>query len=197
MRAAIDLQDAVVEVFDSQAEARHAHAPDGLELRLAERSRLAFESNLLGCCPGGCGAQARDEALQLTGREERRCAAAKINEVQRAPGDGRRLEIQLPLPGQHVEILLDLARALVDVDAEVTEVAPLAAERDVEIQAERDGFRRGAAERIPRLGRGRLGGPDRERRVIRNEITTDRGLFDIRRGRCSGHVCTYTKEANR
>ena len=43
--------------------------------------------------------------------------------------------VQLPLARQHVEVLADLLRVLVGVDAEVAEVTPLPAERDVQVEA--------------------------------------------------------------
>ena len=47
MRPAVDLEDGVVEVLHAQAQTSHADLADGLELGLAESSRLALEGDLL------------------------------------------------------------------------------------------------------------------------------------------------------
>ena len=44
----------------------------------------------------------------------------------------------LPLAREHVEVVGDFLRVLVGVDAEVAEVAPLPAERNVQVHPERD-----------------------------------------------------------
>ena len=54
------------------------------------------------------------------------------------PARERRLRAQqLPFAREQVEVLLDLLRVLVGVDAEVAEVAALPAERNVQVQPER------------------------------------------------------------
>ena len=51
MRAAVDLEDAVVEVLDAQAQARDAHLADRLQLVLGQRARLALEGDLFRLVP--------------------------------------------------------------------------------------------------------------------------------------------------
>ena len=48
MRAAVQLEDLVVEVLDAEAEPRHADAADRRELGFGQRARLALERDLLG-----------------------------------------------------------------------------------------------------------------------------------------------------
>ena len=80
-----------------------------------------------------------------------------------------------------------LAGVAVGIDTEVTEMTTLAAERNVQVQAKRHtGRRRG--ERRPGLAVHGFGGPDRERRVIRDEIAADLGLLDL--GGRMGHPPT-------
>ena len=99
--------------------------------------------------------------------------------------------VQLPLPREEIEVRLDFLRVLVGVDAEVAEVAALAAERDVEVQTERDVGRRRRGERGPGVGGHGVGRPDRERRVIGDEVAADLGLLDLGRLGIRGHVFPY------
>ena len=98
------------------------------------RARLALERDLFGVVPRAARVQPADESLQLLRRQERRRAAAEVDEVELAAGHCRRRGVELPLPREQIEILLDLARILVGVDPEVTEMAALPAERDVQVQ---------------------------------------------------------------
>ena len=148
MRASVQLENAVVEVFDAEAQARDAEPPDHRQLALGQRARLALEGDLFGLVPRRHRAQALHQPLELLRRQKRRRAAAEVHEVQRPPGNRRQLAVQLELARQHVEVLIDLARVLVGVDAEVAEVTPLAAERNVQVDAERH-VRSRAATRAP------------------------------------------------
>ena len=51
VRAAVQFQDAIVEVLDAEAQPRHAEAPDLIELGLVDGARLALERDLLGGGP--------------------------------------------------------------------------------------------------------------------------------------------------
>src|SRR5689334_9161021 len=119
---------------------------------MGERPRLAFESDLLGPCPRHHRLNSRDETLELADADVRRRAAAKVDELERPAGDRRLLRQHLDLGSQRVEIGADLLRILVRVDAEVAELAPLAAERDVEIEAERRAWARRRVERREDVG---------------------------------------------
>ena len=138
MRAAVELEDAIVEVLDAEAEARHAQLAD--RASLASVSVPGSHSNVISSADvHGVTAVSRLTRLsQLLRRQERRRAAAEVDEVERPAGDRRLLRVQLPLARQDVEILADLGRVLVGVDAEIAEVAALPAERDVQVEAERD-----------------------------------------------------------
>ena len=129
---------------------------------------------------GAVARQAVDEALRAaasTGttacrRRSRRSSSGR-------PAIAGVVGVQLPLARQEIEILLDLARVLVGVDAEVAEVAALPAERDVQVEAERHACAGGRCQRRPRVGGDRLRRPHRERRVIRDEVAADLGLLDL------------------
>ena len=64
-------------------------------------------SNVISSAPlhDGVAEQARDQRLQLLRRQERRRAAAEVDEVERPAGDRRLLRVQLPLAREHVEVL--------------------------------------------------------------------------------------------
>ncbi len=137
--------------------------------------------------------------LELLRREKRRRAAAEVDEVQRPAGDRRQLAVQLELARQHVEILVDLARVLVGVDPEVAEVAPLAAERNVQVHAERHVGRRRRRERRHRVGGDGVVRPDGERRIGGDEVAADLGrLGDGRACRFAhGRSLNYIKSGPR
>ena len=137
MRAAVQLENVIVEVLDAEAEPRHAHVANGGELGFGERAGLALERDFFGRRPRRDGRQPLHQAAQLPHRQERRRAAAEVHEVERPAVDRGIGVVQLPLARHHVEILLDFLRVLVGVDAEVAEMAALPAERDVQVQAER------------------------------------------------------------
>ena len=72
--------------------------PDRGELGFGERARLALERDLLGRRSTDDVAVSRlHEASRAAGRQERRRAAAEIDEVERPPRDGRPLGVELPL----------------------------------------------------------------------------------------------------
>src|SRR5205807_10580251 len=52
VRAAVELQDALLDVLHPEAKAGDAQVTDELDLRLGERARLAFEGDLLRRVPG-------------------------------------------------------------------------------------------------------------------------------------------------
>ncbi len=193
MGAAVQLEDPVVEVLHAEAQAGHPDAADGRELGLRDRARLALERNLVSRAPRAVRRHPRDERFELAGRQERRRTAAEIDELEGPPRDRRPIGVELPFPPQQVEILLDLPRVLVGVNPEVAEMTALAAERDVQVQAQR-GIR-GSGRRIERDARVRrhgLGGPDRKWRVIRDEIAADLGLLEVGDRRWIGHISLYT-----
>ena len=190
MRAAVQLENPIAEVLHPEAETGHTQGANAFELRLGERAGLAFERHLLRRVPGCAGRQSRDKALQLAGREKRGRAAAEVHEVQGATGDRRRLEIQLPLAPEEVQILFDVARVLVRVDAEIAEMALLPAERDVEVQPERHAPACGCCQRRPRVPPDGVRGPDRERRIVGNEVAADFRLIELGGARAVGHLPT-------
>ena len=86
--------------------------------------------------------------------EERRRAAAEVDEAERPAAHHRQLADQLDLARQGRDVALDVVRVLVGVDAEVAELAALAAERNVQIQAQRHARAGGAAAQRPLRPRG-------------------------------------------
>ena len=182
VRAPVDLEDAIVEVLDAQAQARDPHLPDRLQLVLGQRPGLALERDLFRLVPRRDGGEVLHQPLQLVRRQERRRAAAEVHEVQRPSGNRRLPRVHRPLLGEHVEVAADLLRVLVGIDAEIAEMTPLPAERDVQIEPER---RRGVRRRLQRRLRvalDGLGGPHRKRRIGRDEIAADFGLCQPGRG---------------
>ena len=131
MGAPVDLEDVVVEVLNAKAEPCHTQFPNRVELGLGQRAGFALERDLLGRRPGHHPLEPRNQRLELTDREKRRRAAAEIHEVERASGDRRLIGVQLPLATEQIQIRLDFAGVLLRVDPEVTEVAALAAERNM------------------------------------------------------------------
>ena len=100
----------------------------------------------------------------------------KYTKSSRRPAIRLLFVVQLPLARQHVQIRLDLAGVLPGVDTEVAEMAPLPAERNMKIQAQRDigGYRR---ERRLCVCLDRVLRPQGERRVVGDEIAANVGLI--------------------
>jgi hypothetical protein len=182
MGTAIGFEDVVVEVLDPQAKAGHAEPANYRELGLGERPGLALEGNLLRGVPRRYRGEAFDQPLELLRGQEGRRTAPEIHEIERPTSNRRRPRQALPLAGQRLQVLLHLLRVLVGVDPEVTEVTPLPAERDVQVEAERHASWRRPLERRPRVSRDRLGRPYRERRIGSDEIAADAGVVANRSG---------------
>ena len=155
--AAVLAQDGVVEALDAERQARHADVADRLELRAGERARLALERDLLGAVPRQRGAHARRQLAQLLGADERGRAAAEVDEAQRPSGHRRQLGVALHLARQGVEVGAHVVAVLVGEDPEVAELAALAAERDVQVEAR-------ASRRRPAAGAARRSPPGPRRR---------------------------------
>ena len=110
--------------------------PDRAQLGLGQRSRLALEGDLRGRVPRQRPLQAGSQRLEVAGAYVGGGAAAEVDEPQLAAGDPGGAGVQLHLARHRVEVLPDLRGVLVDVDAEVAELAALAAERHVQVEAE-------------------------------------------------------------
>ncbi len=186
MGTSVDLENAVVEVLDAETEAGNAELTDRGQFALAERPRLAFERDLGGAAPVGSRRQAPHQALQLRGRQERGGAAPEIHEMHRAAANGRRVQVHLPLARHQAQVVLDLPRVLVGVDPEIAEVTALPAERDVQVEAERDGAGPCIQRAVSLFQRRR--GPHRERRIVRDEIAANGGFVAIPRVRRFRHM---------
>src|SRR5262249_40877727 len=86
------------------------------------------------------------------------------------------LRVQRDLAREGLEVHLDLLGVLVRVHAEVTELAPLAAEGDVQVEAQRRAGLGGAVQRGQGLRR-MVRGPGGEGRVVGDEIAADLRLL--------------------
>ncbi len=144
------------------------------DLRLRKRAGLAFEGDFLGLVPIDVGPQAIDQRRELLAAEERRRAAAEIDEAERPASHHRQAADQFDLARQGRDIGLDVRGVLVGVDAEVAELAALAAERNVQVQPQRH-FGRRRMQGLVHVGQ-RLGRPLRKRRIVGDEIAANFGL---------------------
>src|SRR5262249_41757047 len=96
--------------------------------------------------------------------------------------------IQLDLFHDRVGIELDVVGVLVGVHAKIAELAPLAAERDVQVQAEW-GIRRRPPVKSSPGGSQVVGLPERERRIVGDEVVAETGFFLGR----FGHLSTWRR----
>src|SRR5262249_24238338 len=179
MCSTVLLEDVVVAVVDAEAEAGDAKLLESFKLVLLQRARLALEGDFFSAVKGEHGAESLEEPAQLTGAQIRGRAAGEVDELQAAAADDRQLRIELHFLEQGVEVGLDVARVLVGVDAEIAELAALAAERDVQIEPERRA-RPGRCTQRPRPLRQVRGFPRREWWIIRDKIVAETGLLLIR-----------------
>ena len=108
-------------------------------------------------------------------------AAAKVDKVQRPVFDRRLLRVVFHLAGEGVEIGLDLLAVFVRVNAEVAELAALAAEGDVEIEAELGVGSRWVSECAVCL-RDVLFTPKRIGRIVGNKDAADLGFGAVGAG---------------
>ena len=188
--AAVQLQDAIAEILDAEAQPGDADAANRRQLGTGDRAGLALERDLFGRLPRPARRHALDERLELTGRQERRRSAAEVHEIERPPGQRRLIRVELPLAPQQVEVLLDFLGVLVGVHPEVTEMTALTAKRDVEVHPERHLRRGRRSERHPGVRGDGVWRPDRKRRVIRDKVAADLGLLEVGDRRRIGHACT-------
>jgi hypothetical protein len=65
VRPPVDLENAIVEVLDAQAQARDAEAANDLQLLLTERARLALERDLGRAAPIRSPREPRHETFEL------------------------------------------------------------------------------------------------------------------------------------
>src|SRR5690606_7968316 len=154
------------------AEPRDADLADRLELRLLERAGLALESDLGGVLPAQLLGQTIDERAELRRADVGWRPAAEIDEIHASTANRGRLPQGANLGAQGREIALDLAAVLVRVDLEVAELAALAAERDVDVEAELRPVAGRAMKSVLELWKV-FGTPEGIRRIVRDEIVSD------------------------
>src|SRR5262245_24396146 len=137
MGAAIGLENPVVEVFNAQAQTRHARILERLKLVLLQRAGLALERYLGRVVPRKDRLHALKQSAKLRRAQIGRRAAAEIDEVKLALRERGPSAIQFDLACQCIKINFDVAGILVRVNPEVAELATLAAKRNVQVQAQR------------------------------------------------------------
>src|SRR5688572_23524922 len=181
MSPAVDRQDLVVEVLDAQRQPRHADFLDRAQLAFLQRARLAFERDFLGRVPAPVLVDPLDEPVELLVRQVRRRAAAEVYELELTSLKPVALGVEGDLTREGGQVYLDVAGVLVRIDAEVEELAPLAAERDVQVQPQRRLRRHRVIEHVIQRGEV-VRRPNGERRVVGDEVAADLGRW-LRLGR--------------
>ena len=133
----VQFQNRVVEMLDAQAQAGHADRLDGFELAPFERSRLALESYFARMRPAKVFGDTLDQTCELFTAQKGGRSAAKVDEVKRPIRQGGAAAVEGALTYQGIAVDVDVLRILVRVDAEIAELAALAAEWNVDIQPQR------------------------------------------------------------
>ena len=110
--------------------------------------------------------------MQLFIANVRRSAAAEIRKSKLSSLEGARPAVQFVFFNQGVEVDLDLGSILVRVDFEITKLAALPTERNVDVKAEWIVDARRFIEGRERFAN-ELRLPLRERRIVRNEVVAD------------------------
>ena len=180
MRPAIDFEDVVVEIFHAQAQPGDAQLADDLELVIGQGARLALESNLLGLVPGQQRFHAIGQVPQLVGRKVRGRAAAEVDEIGLATADKGFAGVKREFAKDGINVMANRLRILVGINLEITEMATLAAKRNVNIDAEGCIGLRRPLDRGKNLA-GELRFPERIGRIIGDEIIADSSFFLQRR----------------
>ncbi len=181
MGAPVVAQDRVVEVLDAEAQAGDPDLPDRLQLGAGQGARLALEGHLLDPVPGDRATQPLDQGAEVLDADVGGRAAAEVDEAGTSPGDRRGRGVELHLGRQGVQVGADLVEVLVGVDPEVAELAALAAERDVQVEAEVGLRLRRCGQRPLRL-RQLLLAPERERGIVGDEDAAHSGIAALEAG---------------
>ena len=176
MGAAVDLEHAVVEVLDAQAQARHSERANGPQLVLGQGPGLGLERDLLGRVPGEQRLHPFGQVPELLDRQIRRRPSAEVDEARLAVADERFARIEAQLVEQSVNVGPDLGGIPVGVDLVVAEMAALAAEGNVQVDAERRAPIRRALEGGREVS-DQLRLPERKRWIVGDEVVSDAGLF--------------------
>jgi hypothetical protein len=175
MRAPVGCENRVVEMLHAQTQPRDADLLQRFQLRLAQGARFAFKSNFFGVFPTDVPVQAFHKVTKLLFADVRRRAAAEVREPKLPPLYSRHLAVEFILFDQRIQVPFNVGSVLVCVDLEVTKLAPLAAKRNVDVQAERLLGTRMLIESLDRV-RGVFRFPLRKRRIVGDEIITDFGF---------------------
>src|SRR5262249_15287031 len=107
MSAAVDLEDMIVEVFNSKAEPRNADLLDDFELAFGQSAGFGFEGDLLGCAPGQEFSHGVCQTRELTGGNIRWRSTAEVDELRLSRSDQRLARVELQFVNRRVEIAFD------------------------------------------------------------------------------------------
>src|ERR1035437_1727384 len=174
--APVSLQDLLVEVLNSQAEAGDAHLLEDLQLPLGDGSGFALESDFLRLIPGQQPLHGVHQVAELASRDVGRRAAAEIDEAGFSPADESLPGIKRQFTNHGIQVAVDLGGVLSGIHLEVAEVAALAAEGNMHVDSERSTRTRKATEGLMRL-RYQVLVPERIRRVVGDEVIARCGFF--------------------
>src|SRR6185436_867645 len=97
MRATIEGENLIVEMFDTETKTSHADRLERFEFRLLQCSRLALESNFLCIAPAHVTIKTFNEITQLFIADVRRRAAAEVSKAKLAPFECRHAAVKLVL----------------------------------------------------------------------------------------------------
>src|ERR1041385_6291973 len=183
MRAAVGIENTVVEVLDSQAQAGDAHLSQDLELATGNGSGLTLKGDLLGFIPGKLPLHRIDDAAELASGKKRWRATAEIDEARFSAADEWFSGVELEFADQGIQVAFDFGRILAGIDLEVAKMAAFPAKRNVNVDPQRSVGKWRTVQ-----GRGSLAyvfmPPEGIRGVIGNKVTTGSGLF------LQGRVCS-------
>ena len=176
MRPTIDLENVVVKVFNTQTQARHPDIFNRRELARIQGSRFTLKGHFLGIVPWKNGFHSVSQLSQLLRREIRGRPSTKINELGLSSLDERLASHHLKFGHRRVQVVLDLIRTLIGINAKVAEMTASPAEGNVVIETQWHSLFRGLI--VSGLNLGILIiRPKRKGRVIRNEIISRPGGF--------------------
>lgn len=134
--AAVEFEDVGVEVFHAEGEAGDAEGADVVDFFFGEGAGFGFEGDFAGVVPGEAFLEGVGEFGEEAGVEEGGGAAAEVDEVGGATADEGLLHVHVEFAGCAVDVGADFLGAGTGDDLEVAEVAALAAEGDVDVEAE-------------------------------------------------------------
>ena len=104
MHPAVELEQFVVETLHAHAHAGDAHFPQRFQELTAYRSRRALECDFLNAVPRQRTAQSVSQAVNLSGAERGRRAAAEIRKGDRPAFHAGLCDVKLHLPQHRIKV---------------------------------------------------------------------------------------------